>query len=258
MQSFWKTAEKPLMSHAAWCKRVSQKNRRAGTSAPTLAAVWAGPVETFGALRGQPVFDGLALERIVVERESSFDDHSGPRNHDLVLYGRLANDERVVVCIEAKAGESLGETVEQYRKAGEAKRQAQQSTAAPERLNSLLQRYLPNVDHSSKNVGLLRYQLLSALAGTQAEAEASDARHAVLMLHTFLTDERPKEQSVKQFEDLKRFCQEVFDCEPRGTDQVPWCVEVRSPAGMSAKLYLAWAITDLRTQTLEAPGEAAA
>lgn len=37
----------------------------------------------------------------------------------------------------------------------------------------------------------MRYQLLTALAGTLSEAEERGAQHAVLMVQDFLTDQRP-------------------------------------------------------------------
>ena len=53
MRTFWKTTDVPLVSHADWRERI-KKNRRQGTSAPTLAAAWAGPVEVIGALGRLP------------------------------------------------------------------------------------------------------------------------------------------------------------------------------------------------------------
>src|SRR4051794_31025907 len=119
MRSAWKSPNTPLTSHSAWRSRISKKNRQQGTSAPTLAAAWAGPVDMLGAMRSVPILKAFALESIVVERESRFDAFEGPRNHDLVAHGHLPDASRVVVCVEAKAGEQLGPTVEQYRKSAQ-------------------------------------------------------------------------------------------------------------------------------------------
>ncbi len=72
MRAGWKTANTPLSSHAAWRARISKKHRRQGTSAPTLAAAWAGPIEILGALRTLPILDDIAVESVVVECESHF------------------------------------------------------------------------------------------------------------------------------------------------------------------------------------------
>jgi hypothetical protein len=44
-----------------------------------------------------------------------------------------AGRERVVICVEARAGEDLGQTVEQYARAAPAKRESGEGTKAPER-----------------------------------------------------------------------------------------------------------------------------
>src|SRR5215213_11442178 len=115
MRAFWRH-DKPLRSHAEWRGKLG-KNSKQGTSAPTLAAVWGGPVELMGALQQQPALEGLRLTHVVVEAQSSVDEFSGPRNHDLVARGELPNGERVVICVEAKAGESFGATVKQQTSA---------------------------------------------------------------------------------------------------------------------------------------------
>ena len=161
------------------------------TSAPTLAAIWAGPVELWGALQLEPAFDGAVIDKVVAEAQAAFDRYrGGRRNHDLVVHLRLASGDRLVVCVEAKAGEDLGPTVEQYRKAAEAKRRRGEKTNAPERLDDLLAHYVPH-DPSEERVLKMRYQLLSALAGSVAVAGHEKADHAVLMLHEFITDQRP-------------------------------------------------------------------
>jgi hypothetical protein len=194
VRTYWKTSTTPLVSHGAWRARLEKKNRRQGTSAPTLAAAWSGPIELLGALHGLSQFAELVLERVVVEAESQFDEHGGPRNHDAVVHGHLPDGDRVVVCVEAKAGEALGQTVEHYAKAAKHKLETNRPTNAPKRLARLLERYACDYDVADDRVRLMRYQLLSALAGTETEAAAAGADHAVLMIHEFLTDTRHKGQ----------------------------------------------------------------
>jgi hypothetical protein len=182
--------------------------------------------------------------------QSTFDKHpGGRRNHDLVVHGRLTNGDRLVVCVEAKAGEDLGPTVQQYRRAAAARRARGENTNAAQRLDELLARYVHH-EASEERVRKMRYQLLSALAGTEAEAAGTGADHAVLMLHEFITDQRPGTM-IKHELAVHDFATTVFDCEPPSSQKLPWCVEVQSPEGMAAKLYLARALTDLRVATLE-------
>jgi hypothetical protein len=254
MRAFWR-GDQPLHSYAQWRAKLG-KNSKQGTSAPTLAAVWAGPVELMGVLRDQPALEGLRLTHITVEAQSPVDKFSGPRNHDLVARGELPNGERVVVCVEAKAGESFGATVEQQTAAAdraEARAEKDGRTSnAPDRLKGLLERFV-GYPPTDRRVQDMRYQLLTALAGTLSEAEEQGAQHAVLMVHEFLTDERPAEEVLLEHDrDLQNLVTTVFDLEPTSAGQVPWCIDV---SGMQwdgdRNLYLARAITDLRTATLE-------
>jgi hypothetical protein len=59
-----------------------------GTSAPTLAAVWSGPIDLIGALATHPALANLSVQRVTIEVKAAFDSHGGNvRNHDLVLRG---------------------------------------------------------------------------------------------------------------------------------------------------------------------------
>ncbi len=255
MRAYWR-GNTPLQSHADWRGRLG-KNSKHGTSAPTLATAWAGPVEVMGALRRQPALEGLRLTQIAAEAQSAVDEFSGPRNHDLVVLGQLPNAERVVVCIEAKAGESFGVTVKQQtaaaQKAGENAAAEDKSSNATARLGGLLKRFVWH-DHQEQRVQDMRYQLLTALAGTLAEAEQHDAKHAVLMVHEFLTDQRDDEQVLEEHHwDLHRFMTTVMDCEPPSSEVGPWCIDVSGAAWADGRtVYVARAVTDLRTDTLEA------
>lgn len=162
-----------LLSHSGWNKRLDGKNRRLGTSAPTLAAVRAGPVELFGALQRQPALTGLVMDEVVVERQSAVDEFTGARNHDLVVRGHLPDGDGLVLCVEAKAGEDFGATVaQQARTAATAKANAEgtattgkaKSSNASARLDGLLRRFVP-YPVEEQRVQKLRYQLLTALAG---------------------------------------------------------------------------------------------
>jgi hypothetical protein len=252
VKSLWRNGGHPLDSHGGWRARLDPKNRRKGTSAPTLAEAWAGPLELFGALRYEPALEGLRIDEIIVEGQSAVDEFSGPRNHDLIVRGQLSSTDRVVVCIEAKAGETLGASVGEQCKAAGAAKSKNASSNAPARLDGLLKRFVP-YPPGEPRVQQLRYQLLTALAGTLSEAESYQARHAVLMIHEFLTDERDRPDVVQTHDrDLWNFCTTVLDLEPPGGDQAPWCVSA-GPVEETAdvQLYLARAVTDLRTRTLE-------
>lgn len=255
MHVFWRTEKQPLHSHGDWRRRIDRKNREQGTSAPTLAAAWSGPTEVVGALRSVSALEGLRLTSVVVEAQSEVDQYRGPRNHDAVVHGVLPNSARVVVCVEAKAGEHFGATVQQHiAAAGAAKRRAAKEhkiSNAPERIEGLLKRFL-NAPTTDASVQGLRYQLLTALAGTLSEAATRKASHAVLFFHEFLTDQRRDAKVLEEhYADLRRFSRAVFAVEIPDHRDFPWCVPVPSlPEALDLRLYLAHAVTDLREEAL--------
>src|SRR3954447_25734981 len=60
------------LSWRLWA-RLEKKNRQPGTTGPTLAAAWAGPLELMGALWKLPQFADVVLDHVTVERELRFD-----------------------------------------------------------------------------------------------------------------------------------------------------------------------------------------
>ena len=114
MRFYWRNEQTPLTGYAGWIGHIDPKNRQPGTSAPTLASAWSGALDLLAALATQPSVAGLRIDRVVVEARATFDRHGGNvRNHDLVLHATTATNQPVVVCVEAKAGEQLGDTVAQ-------------------------------------------------------------------------------------------------------------------------------------------------
>lgn len=202
-----------------------------------------------------PALEGLRLTSIVVEAQSAVDQYRGSRNHDAVVHGVLPDGARVVVCVEAKAGESFGGTVEQHFAAAEvAKRRAEKehkTSNLPARVEALIKRFF-NATTTDPSVQAQRYQLLTALAGTLSEAATHKASHAVLFVHAFLTDQRRDAKVLDDhYNDLKRFSTAVFGVDLPDHRDLSWCVAVPSlPEAPGLRLYLAHAVTDLRQQAL--------
>jgi hypothetical protein len=85
MRFFWRSEDAPLTTHSAWVKRLERKNRVSGTSAPTLATAWSGPLDLFAALETHPELVDLVIHDGIVEMKPTFDDRGGnARNHDLL------------------------------------------------------------------------------------------------------------------------------------------------------------------------------
>lgn len=143
-----------------------------GRSAYELANAWCGlggpamPEVLRRLLDSRDETRGFVPEVAMPERRIPFDSLGGePRNADLALTGFSATG-KVAITIEAKADEPFGETV------------SATLAAALERL----------IDQKGQpRVGDLRYQLLTAVAGTLAFADAEGASIAVLVVHEFVT-----------------------------------------------------------------------
>lgn len=253
----WRKPSLPLRSYAEWIAKVALKNREAGTSAPTLAAAWSGVVELYGALADQPSLAGFVIEQAAVEGTSVFDTYDGPRNHDLVLRGHVPSGDRVVVCVEAKAGEDLGDTIEKQRvRAGKAVQKAEQegkTSNQEKRLHELLERFvMPGTP--PELVETLRYQLFTGFAGTIAEAAELGTKHAVFMVHDFLTDQRPKDLAAQHDTELREFFNAVMGVELPSELAPPLCIALgQFPDTPGVELYLARVVTDLRASVLKKP-----
>jgi Domain of unknown function (DUF6946) len=248
MRFYWRSAGSPLLNHDEWVDCLDPKNRKPGTSAPTLAAAWSGPVDLLGTLAAHEELTGLRARDVTIEAQARFDAYAGNvRNHDLVLRGETADGAPVVVCVEAKAGEPLGATVaEQYETAKKALAANDRSNALA-RVQGLVERFC-RFRPEDPRVGKLRYQLLTAWAGTLADAV--EAAHAVFVVHEFRTDERPTDKSRVIAAELADFADAVLGCEIPTADALPWCVEVPRTAEATARLYLAHVVTDLRAEAL--------
>ncbi len=112
-----------------------------------------------------------------------------PRCHDLKLLAER-DGSITLICVEAKADEPFGGTVAEALKAA----RQRQGTRFPERLDWLTRSLLdiPAFQEGgefelSDQIATLRYQLLTAVAGTLLEANISGATTAVLLIHEFRT-----------------------------------------------------------------------
>jgi hypothetical protein len=248
---FWRSPKAPLWRYEDWLSHLDDKNRKAGTSAPTLAAAWAGPLDLLGTLSTVPALRSFVPREAVVEARATFDDHGGNvRNHDLVLRGQTRDGDEVVVCVEAKAGEPLGATLAEQLAAAEQALTKNPRSKAVARVGDLVERFCRE-GIADQATAALRYQLLTAWAGTLADA--LDVQHAVFAVHEFRTDQRPEDKSKTIGDELIAFGKVVLGCELPTAGSTPWCVPVQVPDA-DAQFYLAHLVTDLRSETVVGPG----
>jgi|1186.fasta_scaffold06655_2 hypothetical protein len=197
-----------------------------GRSAMELARDWLegdAAARTAALLRTRPELAGLTLRDGIAEKLTRFDEiRGGPRHHDLLIHGSTSSGP-LIVGVEGKADESFDLTLRDY--VANALRRRPETTRAPERLDRLTTTFFGAVLDDAPGLGDLRYQLLSALAGTLADAKLEGARHAVLLVHEFVTDRTSDALHEENGAALRAFV-ERLGLEPAG-DPDAWITGAR-------------------------------
>jgi hypothetical protein len=171
-------------------------------SAKELAQHWlaadALPADVAGLLQSSEATARFIAEAAFPEVTTRFDgDSRGPRNHDLVVVGS-ANGAATLLGIEGKGVETFDVLVAE-------KLATPEPTKLPARIDGLAQALFGT---TRAEILDLRYQLLSAAAGTLAEAKARTCRQAILIVQEFL----PPDQhaiAAQNMADLHRFVQRL-------------------------------------------------
>ena len=202
-------------------------------------------MDLLAALETHPELVDLVIHDGIVEMKSTFDDRGGnARNHDLVVHASTASGEPVAVFVEAKAGEPLGETVAKQRVMAANAKQKNDRSKAEKRLVDLVD----SLGRGDPRIQDVRYQLLTAWAGTLASA--SGFKHAVLAVHEFRTDARPRDKTKANDTALALFTDVVLGLQLNPDRRLPWCARLPDVAGIDTAFYLAHVVTDLTTATL--------
>ena len=120
------------------------------------------------------------------------------------MVGHTSNS-KVVVTIEAKADEPFGATIAQTLADALERGIHNARSRGVRRVEDLVRGLLPSRTKGLPHVGVLRYQLLTAVAGTLAYAAMEEASLAVLIIHEFVTDKTRDKRHAKNAEDYNRF-----------------------------------------------------
>lgn len=255
MRITWRKT-KSLQTHEAWLAEISAKDNQPERSAVTLARSWAGPTAVFGALEQNASTTPFACEAATVEAQTRFDEiPRGPRNHDLLLTGRIG-DTRTVVSIESKVDETFGPTVREQLARADQTLDAGGNSDVRARVEGLFAALCPHRTLDEDRALDLRYQLFSGVAGTIAAAVDDRASRAVFVVHELVTAKYDEKVAAENGRDLFDFGTTVFDLE--FPSQPPWCVGPLPFSGSNRldraiELFIAKARTDLR---FEAPATA--
>lgn len=182
-----------------------------GRSAYELAHAWCGagdpalPEALRLLLDSREETCGFVPEVAFPEHRIPFDSLGGePRNADLALIGATAMG-KVAITIEAKADEPFGETVSATMAAALERRIENRQSKGVRRVEGITAALFHPKHKGQPRVGDLRYQLLTAVAGTLAFAAAQGASIAVLVVHEFVTDKTNASNHLQNGGDYNEF-----------------------------------------------------
>lgn len=144
------------------------------------------------------------------EYVTKFDVYKGEgRNHDLLILAKDKYSNPIVISIESKADEPFGDSIDKRIKAAENTKNKNDNSKAKERINELwMTLFGESIDEKSS----LKYQLLTAVAGTIAEAKKQGAKSAYFLVQTFVEQENNNHENNKKDLDnfIKYFSKSVY------------------------------------------------
>ena len=184
-----------------------------GRSAKELARAWCGdhaptmPAVLRSLLDSRAETSGLEVNTVYPDYSISFDAHAGkPLSVDLAFVGHSASG-LVAVTVQAKADESFGHTVEKSLGSALERRIANPRSNGIRRIEDLACALFGSKQDNVPHVGNLRYQLLTAAAGTLAYALAQKpvAAVCVLVIHEFVTDQTSDAMHARTAKDYRQF-----------------------------------------------------
>jgi len=183
-----------------------EKHWKNGRSAKETARAWLNgiPKEIELLMCTHPDFQNVTIDAIEPEKKIAFDKHSGPREADLAI---LAHDKlgEIVIAVEAKADEVFDSLVStKILNALEARIERSNSKALA-RIDDLSTSLYDKKHKGEVRVADLRYQLMTAVAGTLAFSVEHEVKRAVLIVHEFITSETSQRKLDKNAKDLTKF-----------------------------------------------------
>ncbi len=198
-----------------------EKHWRKGYSARTLAYSWQEadgfPTEVHSVL--EKTFPSIELLLALPEHKVSLKGSGHQSQNDIWILACYEND-LISIAVEGKVSEPFGCIVSEWLKKA--------SDGREKRLA-----YLENLLELSKTPDTIRYQLLHRTASAIIEAQRFNAKHAVMLVHSFKPSKGSK-LNKKLFEDYDAFVSLMG-----GKATKDSMVSV-APLSSGIKLYLVW------------------
>jgi len=196
-------------------------------------------------LESHPFTHDAVLLEGVPERVTPLPFRGEGRNHDLWIRAEIAGTP-LTVCVEAKADEPFGDRIGKYLSMA---RKQNQRTGTERRARQLLQLVVGrDVDPFVEPFASLRYQRLTAVAGTVLQAVSDGAWRAVLVVHEFKHPRLDPAQQRSNEADLFAFLS-VLEGAPIdavvGKLLEPWLIVPNAQSGKAVELLVGKIVTEL-------------
>ena len=206
---------KEILTLDDWYKclpKITQAKWVDGRSAKELAKAWISsgihkmPEEIKRLLKSHSYTSAFRPEYVIVEKVTRLDKYpGGHRNHDILAVGSSGN-RKVVISIEAKADEPFDREINQ-------KGSTNPRTNIYDRIDILTRSVFGQTIKENEELGYLRYQLLTGVAGTLIEAKKHKADFAVFVVHEFLSGGLNRLKLDINKNDLNRFVGKLLNKE---------------------------------------------
>lgn len=193
--------------------KSAEKHWVDGRSAKETARIWLEsqpdvPPEVRALLCSNPELSDIEFMRAEPEAILPFDRFSGPRNADLAIWAGNAQGP-VAITVEAKADEKFDSIVGDALSAALERLIANPNSGGVARIIDLAKAIFGPVAKGQAPITALRYQLLTATAGTLAHALNMGAPRAVLVIHEFVTQATSRKLLDANAADLTAFVHRV-------------------------------------------------
>ena len=197
-----KASGKQILDWRDWTRPKRTFQWAPGRSAMELARAWftspapTVPHEFSALLESHPLTRNMTITEGMPEFVTGLPERGEGRNHDLLLRGRT--DQPVTLCVEAKADEPFGELVSEVWTANtDASGQPTGRSRRAQRLQALIALLFGSeADPARSPWSEMRYQLLTAAAGTVIQAARDGASVGVMVVHEFLTSHVDRAEKV--------------------------------------------------------------
>lgn len=196
----------PIITIADWYRlcppQSKDKHWKDGRSAKETAKHWinGAPIEYIDTIKPLKV----CTEIVSPEYVSHFDKNGGNgRNHDLLI---LDTANKIVVGIESKVDEAFDKTVEKRYNDAIIEKSNNNASKAKERVEELVTTLF---NQKNDVTNQLKYQLLTSVAGTIAEAKKNHCKKAVFLVQTFLSQQMDSKKHRQNQRDLDLFIEAI-------------------------------------------------